>query len=62
MYHADQLDVGMRDIMWSLGGLLEIHLSEAGMHLFGWLPPWNDGRCATELAAGTGIDVTAVSR
>ena len=29
-----------------LGGLLDVHTPEAGMHLIGWLPPSTDDRRA----------------
>jgi GntR family transcriptional regulator/MocR family aminotransferase len=44
-----------------LGGLLEIHAPEAGMHMVGWLPPGVDDRLASELASQAGIRATPIS-
>jgi GntR family transcriptional regulator/MocR family aminotransferase len=45
-----------------LGGLLEVHAPEVGMHLVGWLPPEKDDLRAAELGAGVGIEVSPISR
>ena len=45
-----------------LGGLLEVHAPEAGMHLVGWLPPGKDDQHAAKLAAQVGIEVMAISK
>jgi GntR family transcriptional regulator / MocR family aminotransferase len=55
-------DLLRHELHLHLGGLLEVHLPEAGMHLVGWLPPGKDDQRAAELAAGAGIEVIAISR
>jgi GntR family transcriptional regulator/MocR family aminotransferase len=50
-----------RELRTHLGGLLEVHVPEAGMHLVGWLPPGKDDRRAAHLAAQVGIAVMAIS-
>lgn len=42
------------------GGLLQMHLPQAVLHLVGWLPPGKDYKRASELAAGVGIEVWLV--
>lgn len=55
-------DLLRRELRLRLGGLLDVHLPEAGMHLVGWLPPGKDDQRAAELAAGASIEVIAISR
>jgi GntR family transcriptional regulator/MocR family aminotransferase len=55
-------DLLRRELHLHLGGLLDVHLPEAGMHLVGWLPPGKDDQRAAELAAGAGIEVIPISR
>src|SRR5262249_27376706 len=50
-----------RELRTQLGGLLEVHAPEAGMHLVGWLPPGKDDRRAAQLAAQAGIAVMPIS-
>jgi GntR family transcriptional regulator / MocR family aminotransferase len=54
-------DLLYRELQAHLGGQLEVHASEVGMHLVGWLPPGKDDRRAAELAAQVGIQVLPVS-
>jgi GntR family transcriptional regulator/MocR family aminotransferase len=54
-------DLLHRELRTHLGGLLEVHTPEAGMHLVGWLPPGKDDRRAAHLAAQVGIAVMAIS-
>ncbi|MGO8947327.1 MAG: PLP-dependent aminotransferase family protein [Ktedonobacterales bacterium] len=54
-------DLLLGELRTQLGGLLELHAPEAGMHLVGWLPPGKDDRRAAQLAAQVGIDVMAIS-
>jgi GntR family transcriptional regulator / MocR family aminotransferase len=51
-----------RELRAHLGGLLDVHVPEAGMQVVGWLPPDTDDRRAAELAAAVGITVLPVSR
>ena len=51
-----------RELRAHLGGLLDVYLPEAGMHLVGWLPPGKDDRRAAELAAEAGVQVVPISR
>ncbi|HEX9438636.1 MAG TPA: hypothetical protein VF909_03095 [Roseiflexaceae bacterium] len=55
-------DLLHRELCRHLGGLLDVHTPEAGMHLVGWLPPEKDERRAAELAAQHGIKVVPISR
>ncbi|HLX57396.1 MAG TPA: PLP-dependent aminotransferase family protein [Ktedonobacteraceae bacterium] len=62
-HHYQKLrDLLSRELQAHLGGLLEVHASEVGMHLVGWLPPGKDDRRAAELAAQDGIQVLPISR
>jgi GntR family transcriptional regulator/MocR family aminotransferase len=54
-------DLLQRELRTHLGGLLEVHAPEVGMHLVGWLPPGKDDRRAAHLAAQVGIAVLAIS-
>lgn len=61
-HHYQKLrDLLSRELQAHLGGLLEVHASEVGMHLVGWLPPGKDDRRAAQLAAQVGIQVLPVS-
>ena len=61
-HHYQKLrDLLYRELQAHLGGLLEMHASEVGMHLVGWLPPGKDDRRAAQLAAQVGIQVLPVS-
>lgn len=54
-------DLLRRELRTHLGGLLEVHTPEAGMHLVGWLPEGKDDQRAAQLAAQVGIAVMAIS-
>lgn len=54
-------DLLQRELQIHLGDLLEIHASEIGMHLVGWLPPGQDDQRAARLAAQKGIQVLPIS-
>ncbi len=54
-------DLLQRELQAHLGGLLEVHASEVGMHLVGWLPPGKDDRRAATLAAQIGSQVLPIS-
>lgn len=45
-----------------LGGLLEVHVPEAGMHLVGWLSAEKDDRRAAALATQASIAASAISK
>ena len=61
-HHYKKLrDLLQRELQAHLGGLLEVHAPEAGMHLVGWLPPGKDDRRAASLAAQRGIQVLPIS-
>jgi GntR family transcriptional regulator/MocR family aminotransferase len=61
-HHYQKLrDLLCLELQTHLGGLLEVHTPEAGMHLVGWLPPGKDDRCAAQLAAQRGIQVLPIS-
>ncbi len=61
-HHYKKLrDLLQREVQAQLGGLLEVHAPEAGMHLVGWLPPGKDDRRAASLAAQVGIQVLPIS-
>ncbi len=61
-HHYQKLrDLLSRELQAHLGDLLEVHASEVGMHLVGWLPPGKDDQRAAELAAQVGIQVLPVS-
>jgi GntR family transcriptional regulator/MocR family aminotransferase len=56
----------LRDLLYCelqahLGGLLEVHASEVGMYLVGWLPSGKDDQRAARLAAQVGIQVLPIS-
>lgn len=61
-HHYQKLrDLLSRELQAHMGGLLEVHASEVGMHLVGWLPPGKDDRRAANLAAQVGIQVLPIS-
>ena len=61
-HHYQKLrDLLSRELQAHLGGLLEVHAPEVGMHLVGWLPPGKDDRRAAQLAAQVGIQVLPIS-
>lgn len=61
-HHYRQLrDLLHRELQAHLGGVLEVHAPEAGMHLIGWLPPGKDDRRAAALATQMGIRVLPIS-
>jgi GntR family transcriptional regulator / MocR family aminotransferase len=61
-HHYQKLrDLLCRELQAHLGGLLEVHASEVGMHLVGWLPPGKDDRRAAQLAAQIDIQVLPIS-
>lgn len=61
-HHYQKLrDLLQHELRAHLGGLLEVHASEVGMHLVGWLPPGKDDRRAAQLAAQVGIQVLPIS-
>lgn len=60
-YYRQRRDLLHRELRAQLGGLLEVHAPEAGMHLVGWLPPGKDDKRAAKLAAQVGIEVMAIS-
>jgi GntR family transcriptional regulator/MocR family aminotransferase len=61
-HYNQRRDVLYRELQIHLGGLLEVHAPEAGMHLAGWLPPGKDDQRAAKLAAQVGIEVMAISK
>jgi len=60
-HYSRRRDLLYRELRTHLGGLLEVHAPEAGMHLVGWLPPGKDDRRAAKLAAQIGIQVLPIS-
>jgi len=44
-----------------LAGLLDVQVSDAGLHAIGWLPQGVDDRSATRLAAAEGVDAVPLS-
>jgi GntR family transcriptional regulator / MocR family aminotransferase len=60
-HYSPRRDLLYRELRTHLGGLLEVHAPEAGMHLVGWLPPGKDDQRAAKLAAQVGIQVMAIS-
>jgi GntR family transcriptional regulator/MocR family aminotransferase len=60
-HYQKRRDLLQRELQAHLGGLLEVHASEVGMHLVGWLPPGKDDRRAAQLAAQVGIQVLPIS-
>jgi GntR family transcriptional regulator/MocR family aminotransferase len=50
-----------RELVRTLGGLLEVTVPQAGLELVGWLPPGADDRRAAALAEAAGITVVAIS-
>ncbi len=44
-----------------LTGLLEVQVSDAGLHAIGWLPQGTDDRSAARLAAAEGVDTVPLS-
>jgi GntR family transcriptional regulator/MocR family aminotransferase len=61
-HYSQRRDLLHRELCVHLGGLLEVHAPEAGMHLVGWLPPGKDDQRAAKLAAHMGIEVMAISK
>jgi GntR family transcriptional regulator/MocR family aminotransferase len=60
-HYSRRRDLLHCELRTHLGGLLEVHVPEAGLNLVGWLPPNKDDRRAAKLAAQVGIEVTAIS-
>ena len=60
--YKQRRDLLHRELQTHLGGLLEVHAPEAGMHLVGWLPPGKDDQRAVKLAAQVGIEVMSISK
>jgi GntR family transcriptional regulator/MocR family aminotransferase len=46
----------------ALGGLLDVHPSEAGMHVVGWLPEGLDDVAASRQAARLGVEAPPISQ
>ena len=44
-----------------LAGLLEVQVSDAGLHAIGWLSQGVDDRSAARLAAAEGVDTVPLS-
>jgi GntR family transcriptional regulator/MocR family aminotransferase len=61
-HYKQRRDLLHRQLQANLGGLLDIHAPEAGMHLVGWLPPGKDDQRAAKLATQVGIEVMAISK
>jgi GntR family transcriptional regulator/MocR family aminotransferase len=61
-HYRRRRDLLHHELRERLGGLLEAHVPEVGMHLVGWLPPDTDDRRAAELAGQVGIEVVPISR
>ena len=47
-HYSQRRDLLHRELRAHLGGLLEVHAPEAGMHLVGWLPPDKDDQRAAQ--------------
>jgi GntR family transcriptional regulator / MocR family aminotransferase len=60
--YKQRRDLLHRELQTHLGGLLEVHAPEAGMHLVGWLPPGKDDQRAAKLATQVDIEVIAISK
>ena len=60
-HYRQRRDLLHQELRAHLGGLLDVHAPEVGMHLVGWLPPDKDDQRAAALAAGAGIAVTPIS-
>ncbi|GHO88524.1 MocR-like pyridoxine biosynthesis transcription factor PdxR [Dictyobacter formicarum] len=50
------------EVQRTLAGLLDLQVSEAGLHLAGWLPQGSDDQQAAEQAAAYGVEVVPLSR
>jgi GntR family transcriptional regulator/MocR family aminotransferase len=61
-HYRQRRDLLHHELRTHLGGLLEVHAPEAGMHLVGWLPFGKDDRRASELAVQVGIEATPISK
>jgi GntR family transcriptional regulator/MocR family aminotransferase len=59
--YSERQDALVRAAERELGGLLEVHPNEAGMHLMGWLPENVDAKEATREAAVHGVEVSPLS-
>lgn len=63
LHHYRKLrDLLHRELHAHLGGLLEVHAPEAGMHLVGWPPPGKDDQHAAKLASQVSIEVGVISK
>ena len=60
-HYRQRRDLLHHELCVHLGGLLDMHVPEAGMHLVGWLPPDKDDQCAAALAVQVGVEITAIS-
>jgi GntR family transcriptional regulator/MocR family aminotransferase len=61
-HYRQRRDLLHHELHTHLGGLLEVHAPEAGMHLIGWLPIEKDDRRAAALATKVGIEATPISK
>ncbi len=59
---AERQSVLIREVNRQLPGKLEVHPSEAGLHLIGWLPEGSDAASIAELCQQKGVDVHPLSR
>ncbi len=57
-YYRQRRDLLHRELRAQLGGLLEVHVPEAGV---GWLPTGKDDQRVAKLAAQVGIEVMVIS-
>ena len=61
-HYQHRRDLLYHELRTHLGGLLEVHAPEAGMHLIGWLPPEKNDRRAAALAVQVSIEATPISK
>lgn len=61
-YYQQRRDLLHTALHAHLGGLLDVHVPEAGLRLVGWLPPDKDDCRVADLAATVGVEVAPLSR
>jgi GntR family transcriptional regulator/MocR family aminotransferase len=59
--YQERRAVLMEEAKRELAGLLEVQVSDAGLHAIGWLPRGVDDRLAARLAAAEGVDTVPLS-
>jgi GntR family transcriptional regulator/MocR family aminotransferase len=60
-FYEERRAVLLDEARHELAGLLEVQVSDAGLHAIGWLPQGADDRLVAKLAAAEGVDAAPLS-